>query len=452
MHRIHPTYQPWPDEVRTAHLIGVGGVGMNALAQILSAGGIRVTGSDRLFDQQPDLPVFEQLKALGIELHKQDGGAINPDTSVVVVSTAIEDDNPDWTAAQQSAIPICHRADVLATWIGDAPCIAVAGTSGKTTVTAMVGWLLTEMGMQPNVVNGGNLLDWQSATAPGNVRLTGSPWWVVEVDESDRSLLAFQPDWAILTTITADHFPLSETTDLFVAFADQVRQGLIIDTAVAHTLEANAFVRCPLRPVDTQALAEVLPLQVPGRHNQQNAALALALCDQLNFDREKALEALSRFRGVERRLQRITPEPAGAEIVHVFDDYAHNPEKIRAAWEAVAATAPGIHAVWRPHGFAPLAAMADDLQAVLREVMRSSDHFYVLPVYYAGGTTTRSLTAETWAEQGQTAGLSITHVPDYDVLESLLLAAVQPGDAVLVMGARDPELPRFAQRLANQLH
>lgn len=435
-----------PSDGAAIHVAGLAGVGMNAIAQVLQARGFRVTGSDRLHDQGVAVPALDILRRNGIELYPQDGSGVTSTTAALVVSSAIEADNPDLLAAHARQMPVWHRAEALAAVIGDDPCIAIAGTSGKTTVTGMVGWLLTELGMEPNVVNGGSLLNWRSDDCIGNVRITGSPWWVVEVDESDRSLLRFLPDWALLTNITADHFPLPESVELFVRFSAGIKNTLLTDPDTLAQLETDPAFRARTALWQPDQL-EPVPLSLPGPHNQLNAGLALALCEELNFSRTAATTALSTFRGIERRL-----ECAGTgRGVAVYDDYAHNPAKIQAAWTALTHQAERVLGVWRPHGYGPLNAMAPDLIAMWQRVMRPQDRLFILPVYYAGGTVNPVLTSADFVRQLGAAGIQAVYIENFATLAGTLLKEAQADDHILCMGARDPHWPVFARQLVQSL-
>ncbi|MDO9540967.1 MAG: Mur ligase domain-containing protein, partial [Kiritimatiellia bacterium] len=209
------------------HLIGVGGVGMSSLAQLLLALGHSVSGSDRYYDQGKALNILTKLQLLGVKLFAQNGSAVGDDLSAVVVSSAIEKDNPDLGAARKKGIQVLHRAELLAVLARDKKCIAVTGTAGKTTVTGMIGWTLAELGLDPTVVNGGAVLNWVSGENIGNFRFGHSDIWVLELDESDRSLLNFSPDWAVITNISKDHFEVAEVRELFALFSRQVRKQII---------------------------------------------------------------------------------------------------------------------------------------------------------------------------------------------------------------------------------
>ena len=430
---------------RSYHVCGVAGVGMNPLAQALALSGAKVSGSDRYLDQGDELDVFRKLRGVGISLVAQDGSGVTEETSALVVSTAIEEDNPDWLAAKRLGIPVVHRARLLAELAGARRCVAVAGTSGKTTLTGMIGSVLAKIGWDPMVVNGGAVLEWMDEERIGNVRWGASPWCVVEVDESDRSLLKFYPELAVINNISRDHFSFEESVELFQQFARQCGRVVALPEAaramgldpafpdVAMHLEQG---RWSVRYEDV-----TFTLQVPGRHNAENAIAAMATLDAMGCDVEACAEAMGRFRGIHRRLEEVG-EAGGVRVV---DDYAHNPAKIRASWQAAAERGGRVLGFWRPHGYGPLAAMRTDLGEMFRQTLGPDDRLWILPVYYAGGTATRSVESSDLVGDLQSTHGSVGFTGDYGALQDEILAEARVGDTILGMGARDPDLPRFAR-------
>lgn len=441
-------------------MIGVAGVGMSALAQALLAAGHRVTGSDRYLDQGGHLEVLDKLRRAGVRLMPQDGLGVTDETDAVVVSTAIEPDNPDWAAARARAIPVFHRAEMLARLASGSRLVAVTGTSGKTTVTGLLGWMLEQAGRDPTVVNGGVVLNWKTAEAVGNFRRGASDLWLVEADESDRSLLHFQPEWAVITNLSRDHFDLPETGALFRTFLCRVRRGVVCGRGVAGALYPPGEKKPPLffielsfdyeergRQVGFRYEGMFFPSPLPGVHNAENAWLAVVIGQQLGVEPAVMREALASFKGIERRLEQVG-EAGGVRVV---DDYAHNPAKIRAAWQALARTHARVHGIWRPHGFGPLAAMMDELQAAFLAVCRPGDRLYLLPVYYAGGTAPRAASSQDLADRLQRCGLHVAVWPRPEAVRQAILSEARPGDVVLLMGARDPELPHLARQIVEDL-
>lgn len=436
------------------HVAGVAGVGMSALAQALTWTHGRVTGSDRYFDQGQALPVFGALRAAGVEIVKQDGSAVGARTEAVVYSTAIEADNPEFAAAKRCGVPLKHRAEMLAELARGKRVLAVAGTAGKTTTTGMLGWTLAELGADPTVVNGGALVDWADARHVGNVRRGGAAApWVVEVDESDRSLLNFSPEWSVLTNISQDHFTLEEVRELFRTYAAQVRTGIVCGAGVAATLGAQRakvveVSAAPERTADGWAVAwrgRKLAVRPPGAHNALNALMAAELCAQLGHAPAKIAAALARFGGIQRRLERV--DRGGA--VRVVDDYGHNPAKLAAAWAAVSAPGNRVLGVWRPHGYGPLRAMLEPLADAFASVCRAPDKLWLLPVYDAGGTANRTVSSGDLAAELRARGVDVALAETYEALGAELAAAARAGDTILTMGARDPQLPVFAREIAQ---
>jgi UDP-N-acetylmuramate--alanine ligase len=321
-------------------------------------------------------------------------------------------------------------------------CIAVTGTSGKTTVTGMVGFVLEQLGGDPTVVNGGVVANWESEDRIGNVRVGHSSRWVLEADESDRSLLRFHPDWAIITNVSADHCPEAEARELFRTFAAQVRRGVLGPEGAVH-LDARLSADGARFRYGGQDFC--VPLL--GRHNVENALWAILLCERLGHPLSGVADALARFRGIRRRLDVI----GTANGVTVIDDYAHNPAKIRAAWEAVAPHYERVLAVWRPHGYGPLSKMLSDLKGLFREMGRGCGGLTLLPVYYAGGTAQAAVTSEMLVNDLRGEGVPIELAQDYDDLVERIGSRAKPGDVVLSMGARDPNLPAVAARMVRAI-
>ena len=402
------------------HLLGVGGVGMSALATLLSRKGCVVSGSDRNLET----PNIRFLRSIGVACHPDDGSGVDASLDAVVASTAIEGDNPALVKAKELGVPVFHRAAALSAALADKKLVAVVGTCGKSTVTAMLGHVLAECGLDPLCVNGANVPGWEGA-----VRYGRGEYAVAEVDESDKSLVAFHPYAAIVTNSSADHYSKEEMDEVFDAFVKGM-PGPLVDGRHDRGIVAGE-VECSL----------------PGRHNRENAANALRMALALGCDEKTARLALTTFGGVERRLQRITPPDAAPGVPVVYDDYAHNPEKIKAMWTTLAEAYPkGLCVVWRPHGYGPLKKMMEPLAAMFRETVRKSDRLILLPVYDAGGTADRSVSsADLLAMLG---GVNAELADGPDAAFERMAALRGEYGAFATCGARDPALPVLAQRLA----
>ena len=414
------------------HLIGIGGVGMSALATALVRLGDEVTGADRT----PGTPNIKFLESLGVKVFPDDGSGVDKSTDEVIVSTAIEETNAGLVKARELGIPVAHRAKALARTLKGYKLVAVVGTCGKSTVTAMLGHVLAECGLDPMCVNGANVPGWEGA-----VRFGKGQYAVAEVDESDKSLVAFKPYAAIVTNASADHYSKEEMDEVFDAFVKDCEGPVIDGRGRLDALEG----------------LDALEVPVPGAHNRQNAEMAVRMAVALGVSPDRALAAMKTFRGVERRLQRH-----GA---NVYDDYAHNPEKLRAMWTTLAEKhSEGICVIWRPHGYAPLRKMMDALAALFAETMRPCDKLLLLPVYDAGGTTDRSVNSDELVAKiesleprgkGSEESRATRSDPQVTLISDLDAAydwcAAHKGDyaAFVTCGARDPGLPVLARRLSE---
>ena len=383
---------------------------MNGVAKLAAHAGYSVSGSDRT----TGLDIFTALEKLDIRIVPQDGSGITRNTSLVVYSTAIEPENPDLQKAKKLNIPRLHRAEMLAKLCKGKEVIAVAGTAGKSTVTGLLGHIFQYLGKDPTVYCGASINNFGSSVRFG---ARHGPW-IIEADESDKSFLNFQPAHAIITNIAEDHYSLEELHKLFEQFERQVT-GIVVKTPESFN--------CPT------------PLL--GKHNIENINNALTLCKALGFNINQCIQAVSSFKGIERRLQRH-----GANVI---DDFAHSPIKIEAALEAISCEWPAFNAVWRPHGFTPLSHGLDSFIKVFSNAWKNrTGRLYILPVYYAGGTVNKTVTSEQFVKKLQTAEVPAEFIPNFQSLEKQLLESGLP---VLLMGARDPDLPKFAEQLARKM-
>ena len=425
------------------HLIGIGGVGMSALATALLRLGDEVTGADRTLGT----PNVRFLESLGVRVHPDDGSGIDRTTDEVIVSTAIEETNAGLVRAKELGIPVTHRAKALARTLKDYKLVAVVGTCGKSTVTAMLGHVLAECGLDPMCVNGANVPGWEGA-----VRFGRGEYAVAEVDESDKSLVAFSPYAAIVTNASADHYSKEEMDEVFDAFVKDC-EGPVVDGRG----EEGRGEKGTGNGEQGTGVEWMTPL--PGKHNLQNAALAAKMALALGCKAEDIKRALSTFRGVERRLQLISrPVPCSLfpSPFSVYDDYAHNPEKLKAMWTTLAEKHPGgICVIWRPHGYAPLRKMMDALAAMFAETVRPCDKLLLLPVYDAGGTTDRSVNSDELLrrigaiEQSNNLNNRTIQVADLDAAYAWCAAHKGEYAAFATCGARDPGLPALAKRLSE---
>ena len=429
----------------TTHLVGIAGTGMSALADAMLDAGLAVTGSDRFLDRGADVPALAALRARGVPLFPQDGSGVGPGTAAVVASTAVEADNPDLAAAARLGIPVKRRADALAGLFAGRRLVAVAGTCGKSTTTAMLGHILAAAGLDPAVVDGAPCLNWIAPGRTGAVRAgaPGAPC-VAEVDESDRSLLAFRPAAALLLNASADHFPLDETNALFDRFLAQVEPG-------GPVVDARGEPPVPCEEGDWSVSfgfrGRRMEVPLPGAHHAQDAFLACRMALALGAPEDALAPALASFRGLARRMELVGVRDDGLRVV---DDYAHNTEKIRATLTALEARAPRVVAVWRPHGYAPLRKMWDDLADMFRATLRRDDLLVLLPVFDAGGTAARDVSSEAFADRLRDLGVPVECIDSPATAAAFVSAVAHGRDIAATLGARDPDLPRLARAIARR--
>ena len=401
------------------HLIGIGGVGMSALAEALVALGHAVSGADRLVgtvDREMQPPSIARLKSLGVDVFPDDGSGVDGSVERIIVSTAIENGNPGLVKAGEYGIPVVHRAAALADALSKFKLVAVAGTCGKSTVTAMLAHVLRSCGMDPFAVNGAAVVGWNGSVLPGR-----GEYAVAEVDESDKSLTAFTPYAAVITNSSSDHYSKEEMDGVFDDFVSAVR-GPVIDG------------RLGLYDADSS---------LPGSHNRQNAGLALAMAVALGADESKARTALMDFPGVERRMQKV----GLCGEAEVYDDYAHNPEKLHAMLATLQERyGRGVAVLWRPHGYGPLRKMMDPLAEMFNDALRPQDRLVLLPVYDAGGTADRSVNSDALAARV----VNSVYVETPEEAVALLKAQASAFGAIVTAGARDPGLPVMARNLAGK--
>ena len=426
-----------------SHLIGIGGVGMSALAQALLDAGREVTGADRYIDAGGTSKALAALSAQGVRFFPEDGSGIAPDTEMAIVSSAIESDNPGIVRANRLLVPVKHRAEALAGLLSGRKLLAVAGTCGKSTVTAMLGHILAGAGFDPVVVNGAAVPGWDAGgRRVGSVRPGKGEWAVAEVDESDKSLMAFSPAAAVITNAAADHFGIDETQSLFDGFRARV-SGPVVD------FRAGAGYKDP----ETSGWSGSFTfagrrwtVPAPGLHNIANAAAAVAAALAVGADPDAIEKSLAEFPGVDRRLERVGMHGDA----FVIDDYAHNPDKLAAMWQTLAHSFPqGIAVAWRPHGYGPLRKMADALAAMFMRAVRPVDTLVLLDVYDAGGTADRSISTDDLFRRLSACAGRVVRARTAREAESALADAADRGAGALVTaGARDPDLPLMARRLA----
>ncbi|PAL23232.1 Mur ligase family protein [Sphingopyxis sp. GW247-27LB] len=456
-------------ENKSYFFCGIGGSGMLPLAMIVAARGSAVSGSDRSRDQGRSTDKFGWIASRGIALFPQDGSGVAAGQTLVA-SAAVEDSVPDVAAANALGLPRLTRADLNAALFNDAErAIGVGGTSGKSTVTGMIGWILESAGRKPTVMNGAVMRNFAGADTPFASALVGdAATYVSEVDESDGSIALYRPDVAVVTNISLDHKSLAELHRLFGDFAAKARVAVInADDAESAPLLAGANVlrfgfseAAAVRGSDFEALADgcrfavhfagdrhEVRLRMPGRHNAANALAAIAAARAVNIPVAQSVAALADFAGLARRYE-VLGQASG---VTVIDDFAHNPDKVAATLAAVAELPGRALLFFQPHGYGPLRQMGKELAASFAKGMRDGDKLYVSDPAYFGGTVDRSTGSEALVADIVGGGGDAVHLTTRAECGAAMLDAAKPGDRILILGARDDTLTEFGRELLEKL-
>ena len=465
---------------RSYFLCGIGGSGMLPLALILQAQGHRVEGSDRALDAAPGAgragAKFDYLRNRGIRLHPQDGSGIAGPEQILVASAAVEDSVPDVAAARDIGARRMSRAELLAGLFNAAPQrIGVAGTSGKSTVTGMIAWILHRAGRDPTVMNGAVMKNFAGPDDSFAGALVGSgDIFVSEVDESDGSIALFDPTVAVLTNISEDHKPMDELQTLFGDFVCKADRCVLspddpetLPIGRAIPPESRVFFSLSDRNADLFAdalspapdgigfrlIADGTPgahpvtLPVPGLHNAANALAAIGAATACGVPAAEAARHLNGFAGLRRRLE--TVGIAGG--VTVIDDFAHNPDKIAATLDTLHAVPGRLLILFQPHGFGPLRKMRQGFIDTFAENLASDDVLLMPEPVYFGGTVTRDISSRDIAGPVAAAGRRAEAHGDRAACGERLLDLACPGDRIVVMGARDDTLTDFAHGLLRRL-
>ena len=455
-------------DIGTIHFVGIGGIGMSGIAEVMHQLGYKVQGSDA-----SESYVVDKLKKAGIPVtigHSRDNLG---DAAVVVCSTAIKDTNPEFQAAAERRLPRVRRAEMLAELMRMQKTVAVAGTHGKTTTTSMIAALLDSGGVDPTVINGGIINRYGS-----NARLGKSDWWVIEADESDGSFLRLDGTIAVVTNIDPEHLEhygsFDAVKDAFVEFVENVPFYGLAVLCVDHPEVQNIIGRIRDRRIVTygfSALADVradnvtpvgggsrfdavilgregqrrtiegIVLPMPGRHNVQNALAAIAVALELGLTDDAIIAGFERFEGVKRRFTKVG-EVDGTTII---DDYGHHPTEIRAVLAAAREGAQGrVIAVVQPHRYSRLQSLMEEFQNAFND----ADVVFVTPVYAAGEEPIEGVDSNALAEGLRAHGHRMVRaVENLDELCQALRDLAADGDMVICLGAGD--ITKWAAALAD---
>lgn len=445
---------------------------MLPLATILAEQGAEVAGSDRALDQGRLGAKFEYLQARGMDLFAQDGSGLTRGEQILVASAAVEDSVPDVAKAKALGCARMTRAELLAELFNASPrSVAVGGTSGKSTVTGMIGWIASELSCDPTIMNGAVMRNFADADAPfASSRVGKGGLFISEVDESDGSIALFQPEIAVLNNITLDHKSLDELRQLFGDFAARATctvwnaddpESVALMAGKSNAVSFGFAENADYRAVDlVEAHLSVefrllvkeaeypVKLAVPGRHNAANALAALAASGALGLDLERAVAAIGNYKGLARRFEII----GTTRDITVIDDFGHNPDKISATLDTLKAFPGRVIAFFQPHGFGPLRVMGKELAEVFAVKLDSSDLLYLCDPVYFGGTVDKTIGSDSIVALVNSAGtVRAEHIVDRVNCAKQITAIARPGDRIVIMGARDDTLSVFAAEMLDNI-
>lgn len=437
---------------------GIGGIGMSGLAEVLLSTGNKVIGSDRSFDVGKKELLRLSFKEKGIDIFPQDGSGVDKSIDVFVISSAIESNNIDFIKAQSLGINIKSRAEVLSEIFSLHNGIAIGGTSGKTTVTAMTGEILKQTGLFPKIINGGIMLNEGS-----NVALGTGGFCVIEADESDGSIELYRPSISVVTNISLDHKPIIELKKLFIEFISKATVGAVLNGDCSETRELKKYndnvitfslkeegsdiIARNIRLTEEGSFFEVgdtsFELRVIGRHNIENALASIGVGDMLGISRTISSKALYNYKGVHRRLETV----GKAKGITVIDDFAHNPAKIAATLSALKESIGRLWIIYQPHGYAPTRLMKEGLIEVFSSYMDKNDILLLSEIFYAGGSVSADISSEDIAKPLRAKGVKAEVISSRSEILGKIMSEVKRGDRIVVMGARDETLSDFAHTI-----
>jgi len=462
------------------YFVGIAGTGMSAIAQHLRGTGKRVSGSDRLFNEEKKMLIQEQFEQQDIRCHFQDGSGIDPQIDVLVISTAIEESNIELQKARSLNIPVMKRSELLAAISGNKKTVAVGGTSGKSTTTAMIFHIMQECGREPSVINGAGLTSLQKKGLPGNAWVGKSDWLIIEADESDGSIVNYIPEIGVLLNVDRDHKEYDELMSLFETFKNNTRDKFIVNqgntlsrqlsqdkmydfgtdefitdgVTSSHPVSSNARVGFSGSGFEQKGFSisfecNGIQFHIPviGEHNMENALAATAVCNALGITTKECAATLQNYEGIYRRTQ-FKGEAGG---VFVIDDFAHNPAEIACAMRACQSVGKRLFAWFQPHGYGPLKFMYKELAENVLSTLREDDFFLLSDVYYAGGSVNKEITSEDVAIEMQEKSNRVLFFPDRKDMLPYLKQNCSAGDVVLIMGARDVTLSDFAMEIFRKI-
>ena len=439
---------------------GIAGSGVSAIACFMADKGNIVTGSDRSFDHNTKHLLYSVLKSKGIKIVSQDGTGIDESLDFVVFSTAVEHDMPEFTKALSLELPIKTRPEYLAELSFEFRTIAVAGTSGKSTASGMLAFLMKRLGMKPNFIGGGRVKQFKTENQPGNSLTDNSNLLVIEACESDSTITKYKPEHLILLNLQLDHHSTETTAELFKNIIDNTKELIIMNAddtnlngitgrnTITFSIDSPSKYKAShisYKPFSTDFFLNGIQftLPLPGRCNLYNALSCLAILSEMGIQLVNIARVLREFQGMERRFDIHLNN--GKYLV--IDDYAHNPHKISSLMQAMKNIRKGICYIFQPHGYGPTRMMKNEYVDSFAENLDDSDHLILLPIFYAGGSAQKDVSSQDLANGIKDKGKSVEVIEKRDTV----LKALSKWNSYVIFGARDETLSDFARMIAESL-
>ena len=439
---------------------GIGGSGVSAIACFMSDKGHTVVGSDRAFDRARDHPVSRAFKSKGICLVPQDGNGIDRSFDFAVFSTAVEPDQPELVKAKTLGVPVKTRPEYLAEIVRGYKTIAVAGTSGKSTTSGMLAFLMQRLGLRPNFIGGGRVKQFRTETNPGNSITGDSQHLVIEACESDGTLVNYKPEHSIILNLDLDHHSIEKTAGMFETLLDNTSnlsilnadddnlKKLRLDRGITFSIDSVSDYRAEdvvYKTLRTEFSLKGIKfsLSVPGKYNLYNAVSCITFLSQTGTALKDIACVLHEFKGIERRFDIHLNDCKRS----VIDDYAHNPHKIAALMQTTKDLSGSICYIFQPHGFAPTRMMKNEYIRAFSENLRATDHLILLPIFYAGGSVSKDISSHDLEKGISAKGGSAQVVSKREAI----LEYADRWESFVVMGARDETLSDLARDIAQEI-
>lgn len=453
------------NDFKRPFFIGIAGAGMSAIAQYLKGIGKEVSGSDRFFNDGEPNEIKGKLEVEGIACFPQNGQGITESTDLVVVSTAVEDTVEEVQKAKELNIPIIKRSELLALIAASKRTIAVGGTSGKSTTSAMLFDILEFAGLHPGIISGAGLVSIIKKGKIGNAKVGTGDWLVIEADESDGSIVQYKPEIGLLLNVEKDHKEMYVLMEVFTVFKNNSQkfivnqshpqtQKLSQDITQDFSLNGNTdagYIATGFKQESLTISFKIndteFSVNLVGRHNMENALAATAVAAQLGVDLKTCSAALKNYEGIYRRHQVV----GNRKGIWLIDDFAHNPVKCAAAIQACQPIAPKVIAWFQPHGYGPTKFLRNDFVEEIAKVLRAEDEIWMTEIFYAGGTAVKDISANDLINDLKEKGKNAFFVEKRDDLVSAIRSHLTTNCVLLLMGARDPSLEQFAKQVWEQL-